>query len=402
MTADAAFRRVSNRRVERGGAYPSHLDAILSAAEFAAARAEISTWPGYAPTPLRALAGLAKSLGLGAVSYKDEGRRFDLGSFKALGGAYAVLRLLQRQVAAATGATPSSAELLAGRHREIAEGVTVTCATDGNHGRSVAWGAGIFHCRAVIFIGAGVSEGRRAAIARYGAEVLRVPGSYDDAVRHAAAEAARNGWTVISDTSYAGYTEIPSDVMHGYGVMADEAFEQMPERPTHIFIQAGVGGLAAAVAARSWQRWGVDRPRLVVVEPMQADALYRSIAAGKLVTVTGDLDTVMAGLSCGEVSLIAWDVLRLAVDDVIAIPDAAAIDAVRLLADGRAGDPPLVAGETGVAGLAGLIAVFSDGAIARALGLDRASRVLLFGTEGATDPEIWTRIVGRRPEEVAT
>ena len=184
--------------------------------------------------------------------------------------------------------------------------------------------------------------------------------------------------------------------------MADEAFEQMPERPTHIFIQAGVGGLAAAVAARSWQRWGVDRPRLVVVEPMQADALYRSIAAGKLVTVTGDLDTVMAGLSCGEVSLIAWDVLRLAVDDVIAIPDAAAIDAVRLLADGRAGDPPLVAGETGVAGLAGLIAVFSDGAIARALGLDRASRVLLFGTEGATDPEIWTRIVGRRPEEVAT
>jgi diaminopropionate ammonia-lyase len=401
MTADAAVRHVANRRLARGGAYPSHLDGILSAAEFAAARVEIATWPGYEPTSLRNLAGLATSLGLGAVGYKDEGRRFDLKSFKALGGAYAVLRLLQRQVAAATGVTPSSADLIAGRHREITEGATVTCATDGNHGRSVAWGAGIFHCRAVIFIGAGVSEGRRAAIARYGAEVLRVPGSYDDAVRHAAAEARRNGWTVVSDTSYAGYTEIPRDVMHGYGVMADEAFEQTPERPTHIFIQAGVGGLAAAVAARSWQRWGRDRPRLVAVEPMQADALYRSIAEEKPVVVTGDLDTVMAGLSCGEVSLIAWDILRLAVNDVIAIPDAAAIDAVRLLAEGRAGDPPLVAGETGVAGLAGLIAVVSDGGAARALGLDRTSRVLLFGTEGATDPEIWTRIVGRRPEEVA-
>ncbi len=401
MTGDAAFRRVSNRRVERGGAYPSPLDGILSAVEFAAARAEIATWPGYGPTPLRDLAGLATSLGLGSVAYKDEALRFDLKSFKALGGAYAVLRLLQREVVAATGVTPSSRDLVAGRHREITERATVTCATDGNHGRSVAWGARLFHCRAVIFVGAGVSAGRRAAIARYGAEVLRVPGSYDDAVRHAAAEAERNGWTVVSDTSYAGYTEIPRDVMHGYGVMADEAFEQMPERSTHIFIQAGVGGVAAAVAARSWQRWGAERPRLVAVEPMKADALLRSIAEEQPVVVTGDLDTVMAGLSCGEVSLIAWDILRLAVSDVIAIPDAAAIDAVRLLAESRTGDPPLVAGETGVAGLAGLIAAASDRATARALGLDAASRVLLFGTEGATDPEIWAGIVGRRPEEVA-
>jgi len=401
MRQELSLRHVANGRVEHGVPYPRQLERILSAAEFAAARAEIATWPGYAPTPLRDLTGLAKQLGLGTVHYKDEALRFGLKSFKALGGAYAVLRQLQRQVAAATGTVPSSRDLIAGRHRDIAERLTVTCATDGNHGRSVAWGARLFHCRAVIFVGAGVSEGRRAAIAHYGAEVLRVPGSYDDAVRHAAAEARRHGWTVVSDTSYAGYTDIPRDVMHGYGVMAGEAFEQIPERPTHIFMQAGVGGAAAAVAALSWQLWGAERPRLVAVEPVQADALFRSIEAGKPVVVGGDLDTVMAGLSCGEVSLLAWDVLRLAMDDVIAISDQAAVDAVRLLAEGGAGDPPLVAGETGVAGLAGLCEVLSDAATAAALGLDRSSRVLLFGTEGATDPEIWTRLVGRRPEEVA-
>ena len=401
MTAEPSFRHVANGRVEHGLPYPRQLERILSAAEFAVAHTEIASWPGYGPTPLRELAGLAKRLELGAVYYKDEAARFGLKSFKALGGAYAVLRQLQRQVAAVTGTMPSSRDLIAGRHRDIAARLTVTCATDGNHGRSVAWGARLFHCRAVIFVGAGVSEGRRAAIAHYGAEVLRVPGSYDDAVRHAAAEARRHGWTVVSDTSYAGYTDIPRDVMHGYGVMAGEAFEQISERPTHIVMQAGVGGAAAAVAALSWQRWGVERPRLIVVEPLRADALFRSIETGRPVAVGGDLETVMAGLSCGEVSLLAWDVLRLAVDDVIAISDQAAVDAVRLLAEGGAGDPPLVAGETGVAGLAGLREAMPDAATATALGLDSTSRVLLFGTEGATDPEIWTRLVGRRPEEVA-
>ena len=400
MTAEPSFRHVANGRVEHGLPYPRQLERILSAAEFAAARTEIASWPGYGPTPLRELAGLAKRLELGAVYYKDEAARFGLKSFKALGGAYAVLRQLQRQVAAVTGTMPSSRDLIAGRHRDIAARLTVTCATDGNHGRSVAWGARLFHCRAVIFVGAGVSEGRRAAIAHYGAEVLRVPGSYDDAVRHAAAEARRNGWTVVSDTSYAGYTDIPRDVMHGYGVMAGEAFEQIAERLTHIFMQAGVGGAAAAVAALSWQRWGAERPRLVAVEPVNADALFRSIEAGKPVAVGGDLETVMAGLSCGEVSLLAWDVLRLALDDVLAISDQAAVDAVRLLAEGLVGDPPLVAGETGVAGLAGLCEAMSDPPTAAALGLDGTSRVLLFGTEGATDPEIWTRLVGRSPEEV--
>src|SRR5690606_29629706 len=166
-----------------------------------AARRAISSWPGYASTPLRELGGIARALGVGRLIYKDEADRFGLGSFKALGGAYAVGRIV-------AGKDPGS--------------ITVTTATDGNHGRSVAWGAQLHGCRAVIFIHTHVSEGRRAAIARYGAEVLRVEGTYDDAVRHCAAEAARNGWTIVSDTTWEGYTEIPRDVMHGYGVIADE------------------------------------------------------------------------------------------------------------------------------------------------------------------------------------
>lgn len=397
----SGFHHFHNPAVDRRGAYPPALGAILSESEFLRAREEISTWPGYAPTPLLSLSGLARDFGFAEIRYKDEGRRFGLKSFKALGGAYAVLRQLQRKVAAATGSAPSSRDLFSGRHRAITEGITVTCATDGNHGRAVAWGAQLFHCRAVIFVSAAVSEGRRAAIARYGAEVLRVSGTYDDAVRHAAAQAAANGWIVVSDTSYAGYTEIPRDVMHGYGVMADEAMDALSSPPSHVFVQAGVGALAAAVTARAWQRWGAARPRIVVVEPEKADALYRSAIAGKPAVAAGDLDTVMAGLSCAEVSLLAFEVLRLGVDDFVTISDDWALEAVRLLASGRHGDTPVVGGETGVAGLAGLLAALADDNGRRVLGLGTSSRVLLFGSEGATDPEIWTRIVGRTPEEVA-
>jgi diaminopropionate ammonia-lyase len=255
----------------------------------------------------------------------------------------------------------------------------------------------------VIYIHASVSEGRRAAIARFGAEVIRVPGTYDDCVRHSAAEAKQHGWFVISDTSYEGYTDIPRDVMHGYTVMADEVIAQLPagEAPTHVFVQAGVGGLAAAMCARFWQAWGAKRPRFVVVEPDKADCHFQSAVHGKPTVVTGDLETVMAGLACGEVSLIAWRVLDRGGDAFITIPDECALATVRLLANGEHGDTPLVAGETGVASLAGLIAAASDPAARAKLGLGRGSCVLTFGSEGDTDPEIYRRIVGRSAEEVA-
>ena len=162
-----------------------------------------------------------------------------------------------------------SRQLIAGRWRDIAQTVTVTCATDGNHGRSVAWGARLFGCRCVIYVHESVSEARCAAIAQYGAEVIRVPGNYDDSVRHAADEARRNGWTVVSDTTYEGYREIPIDVMHGYGVMAREIVRALAdEPPTHVFVQAGVGALAASVCAAFWLAWEARRPELVIVEPI--------------------------------------------------------------------------------------------------------------------------------------
>jgi len=194
----------------------------LDLAGRAEALAGITAWPGYAPTPLVTLPCLAAAAGLAAVAVKDESGRFGLGSFKALGGAYAVARHLARSLAA-RGIAATASDLASGRLAEMTRTLTVTCATDGNHGRSVAWGAARFHARAVIYIHETVSEGRADAIARFGAEVRRVPGTYDDAVRRAAEDAARDGWTVVSDTSYPGYTEIPRDVMDGYRVMAAEA-----------------------------------------------------------------------------------------------------------------------------------------------------------------------------------
>ncbi len=392
------------RAAARGEPYGAARAAILDEAGFAAAEREISSWPGYAPTPLHRLPGLASRLGLGEVRYKDEGGRFGLKSFKALGGAYAVFRLLKAKIEARNGARPvSSAEIIAGEWREIVSGVTVTCATDGNHGRSVAWGAQLFGCRCVIYIHQGVSEGRRAAIARYGAEVIRVAGNYDDSVRHAAAEARSNGWTVVSDTTYEGYRDIPVDVMHGYGVMAREVARQYggDEPPTHVFVQAGVGALAASVCASFWLDWGERRPALVVVEPNHADCFFQSALAGRPVAVEGELDTVMAGLACGEVSPLAWEIVTAGASAFVVIDDRFALDGVRAFADPAPGDAAIVSGETGAAGLAALLAVLPHAAARDALGLDAGSRVLLLGSEGDTDPEIYQRIVGRTAEQVS-
>ncbi|GIX08793.1 diaminopropionate ammonia-lyase [Elioraea sp.] len=367
---------------------------VLDDAGFRAARDAIASWPGYAPTPLIDLPGLARALGVGALRWKDEGGRFGLGSFKALGGAYAVARHLVRTLAA-RGIAATDADLAAGRHADLTRDVTIACATDGNHGRSVAWGAQRFHCRAVIYIHETVSEGRADAIARFGAEVRRVPGTYDDAVRRAAEDAAAHGWTVVSDTSWPGYTEIPRDVMQGYRVMADEAFAHWAgPAPTHLFVQGGVGGVAAAVAAQAALRFGAAAPRLIVVEPDRFDCLWRSAVAGRPTPAPPGPDTIMAGLACGEVSILAFDELLHRADAFMAVPDEAVAPAMQALARGVDGDPQVVAGESAVAGLIGLALALGDRDAAAALALDVSSRVLLFGTEGATDPALYARLVG--------
>lgn len=377
--------------------------AILGGDAYTLAASEIKKWPGYQPTPLAPLNGLAQQVRLGSIYYKDESGRFGLGSFKALGGAYAVSRQLIREIKSRTGETKVGVEdLLSGKYRDIVKDITVTCATDGNHGRSVAWGAQRFGCQCVIYVHATVSQGRVDAIASYGAKVVRTKGNYDDAVRQAAEDAAQQGRFVVSDTSYEGYMDVPKDVMQGYGVMADEALAQWPEAelPTHVFLQGGVGGLAAAVCAHLWEQLGAKRPRFVIVEPDKAACLFESAKQGKPVAVHGELDTVMAGLACGEVSLLAWEILKPGAQAFLTIDDESALEAMRILADGRFGDAPIVAGESAVAGLVGALAAAGDTELRKQLDLNESSRVLVFGSEGATDPELYQRIVGKPAEAI--
>lgn len=367
---------------------------ILPDAGFRRAKEEITSWPGYAPTPLLDLPDVATAAQVGSVRYKHEGGRFGLGSFKALGGAYAVMRLLQAELARrGVAQAATAAELMDGRYRAATSAITVTCATDGNHGRSVAWGAQRFGAACVIFVHESVSQGRRDAIAKWGAEIRVVRGTYDDAVREAQLEADAQGWFVVSDTSYPGYTEVPRDVMQGYRVMAEEAADQIGAAPTHVFIQGGVGGVAAAVSVQMRARFG-STPRLIVVEPDKAACLLASAEAGEPTTVPGTLDTLMAGLACGEPSLLAWQELERAAFAFMAVPDESAVACMRALA---ARTPPVVAGESAVAGLAALLLAARDPLARTSLGLAPDSRVLLFGTEGATDAEVYARLVGHPP-----
>lgn len=390
-----------NSKLDRRRPYGDRERAILNHRRFLSAHAEIASWPGYAPTPLIALSGLAARLGLGPLFYKDESRRFGLKSFKALGGAYAVLCLLQGHAARNGIERASAADFVAGRHREIVREVTVATATDGNHGRSVAWGARMFGCKCIIYLHEHVSPTREAEIATYGAEIRRVSGSYDESVRACAADAAANGWSLVADTSVGGDGRVPAMVMQGYTVMVDEILSQLGDRcPTHIFVPGAVGGLAAAVVAPLWERMRERRPRIVVVEPTRADCISRSLAAGRPTAVPGDVNTFMACLAAGEVSPAAWDILEFSLDDAIAIPDEAAAAAMRLLAEGVDGDGPIVSGESGCAATAGLIAASLDPRIRQELELGPDARIVAIGSEGATDAVTYEAVVGESPEMV--
>ncbi len=383
--------------------YPDELRAVLSHAACTASRARLAAWPQLPapPTPAWSLPGLAAALGVATITVKDESRRSELASFKALGAPNALVALVQRRWADRGW---SAAELFAGRHAEALSGFVVISATDGNHGRALAAAAQSLGCRCVIVLHALVSEERESAIAAYGAEIVRIAGDYDASVREAARLAREHGWEVVSDTSYEGYEDVPRDVMQGYAVIADELLETAPEGApcpwTHVFLQGGVGGLAAGIVSHFWQRYGALRPRFVVVEPEQADCLLQSAVQGRATRASGSVDSVMAGLACGETSPLAWRFLQPAVDLFMTVPDTEAEAAMRTLADGAGGDIPIVAGESAVAGLAALQRLRADAEGRAAAGLDANSRVLLISTEGATAPAVYAGIVGRPHTQV--
>jgi len=360
----------------------------------------LRTLEGYAPTPLVALPALAAASGVASIRVKDEGQRLGLKSFKALGGSYAVASLVLAEAGRRLGRQLEAADRSRPEVRAVAATMTVACATDGNHGRSVAWGARNAGCRAVIFIHGGVSQARADAMAAFGAEIRRIDGSYDDSVRLAAVASEREGWTVVSDTSWEGYEAIPLTVMQGYTAMIGEALDTLAEPPTHLFLQAGVGGMAAAVAAHATQRLGARAPKVIIVEPARAACLFESAKAGRLVTIPHDGPTVMAMLECATPSPLGFEILSAFADGYVTLQEDEARAAMRRLADPLGNDRPIVAGESGCTGLAGWLACVADEKARNHLGLGPDSRVLVFNSEGATDPAIYARIVGRSPEEV--
>jgi len=358
------------------------LDGVIPVSLLEEARSAITQWVGYHATPLKSLPGLASELGLSAVYTKYEAPRFGLGSFKALGGAFAVDRALRGMSAEQRAAT------------------TVVTASDGNHGLSVAWGARRNACACRIYLHENVHEDRAQLIREQGAIVVRVPGNYDDSTHQAQADAMDHGWILVSDTAISPDDDAPQVVMAGYTVMVEEIIAQLDHPPTHVVVQGGCGGLAAAVFGAAHDRWAIN-PMFVIVEPDKADCLYRSAVAGTPTRVHGDLDTIMGGLSVGEVSLSAWTVIERTCSAFMIIPDQLAIEVMRAFGVGAYGDAPLLIGDSGVAGLAGLIEAARDPQMRRQLGLGPDSRVLTIVTEGAVDRSTYQRLTRLDPAAVA-
>ncbi|MBR4401346.1 MAG: diaminopropionate ammonia-lyase [Synergistes sp.] len=375
---------------------------IMSRVNVAAARCFHQSFPQYAETPLAALNALAGFYGVKNIFVKDESFRFGLNAFKVLGGSYAMARCL----ADFTGRPAESLTydvITSPEFRKESGELTFFSATDGNHGRGVAWSARMLKQKAVILMPKGTQRSRFENIRKEGAEVTIEDLNYDGCVRKAAKKAKEtpNG-VLIQDTAWDGYEEIPSRIMQGYGTMAAEADEQFLEAagafPTHVFIQAGVGSLAAAVAGYFADKYGAAAPRVTVVEADQADCIYRSALAndGSIRTVGGAMHTMMAGLACGEPSTTAWRILKAYASAFASVPDAAAAVGMRVLGAPLPGDPRVISGESGAAP-AGLLHLMMTEKylepLRRALDINKYSRILLFSTEGATDPENYRRVV---------
>ena len=360
-------------------------------------RAFHRSFPMYAPTPLALLPETAKQLGIGEIYVKDESHRFGLNAFKVLGGSYAMGSYLAEKLGKPLSETGYNV-LTSAETRETLGDITFITATDGNHGRGVAWTANTLGQKSVVHMPKGSAEERLNNIRLAGADADIIEGNYDDAVRLSRKEAEEKGWVIVQDTSWEGYEKIPAWIMQGYCTMALEAYEQLPQKPTHIFLQAGVGSMAAAIAAFFASLYPEDRPRLVIVEPNNADCFYRTAKAddGQLHIVTGSMKTIMAGLACGEPCHLAWEILKDCADHFLAFPDWAAAKGMRILGNPWGHDDRVISGESGASAFGCCAAILTEPELAelkQELGLDKDSRVLFFSTEGATDRENYRRIV---------
>ena len=332
----------------------------------------ISKWEGYSPTPLLSLNKLSKELNLKNIFYKDENKRFDLKSFKALGGAYAVEKVTKGN-----------------------KDIVVATATAGNHGRSVAWGARRLGLKCKIFISEFVSEARGQAMSDLGADVVKVKGNYEQSLIECIKQSTENNWQIVQDVAWKDYMVVPKYTMAGYSVMMKEIIDQINiEKITHIILQAGVGGMAGAMVA-GIARYLDNVPVTIVVEPDSAACVLESIKTGKIEKIDIKRESLMGGMSCGEVSLVPWEILKNSVKHCISLPDDDIAKTMKLLGNSSFSNEPIIAGENSAPGVISLIASFEDENIKQKLKLDQNSNVLVIGCEGDTDKEMYQKLINQ-------
>ena len=353
----------------------------------------------YSRTPLTSLPGLAKALGVESVQVKDESYRFGLNAFKVLGGSYALGRYIAKTLGEDIENLPAN-RILSDEVREKLGQLTFVTATDGNHGRGVAWTANQLGQKSVVYMPKGSAQERLDNIRAAGADASITDLNYDDAVRLADKHAREYGWVMVQDTAWEGYTDIPLWIMQGYTTMGYEMMSQLEQAPTHLFLQAGVGSMAGAMAGFFSALYGENRPKIIIVEPDRADCLFRTAQAndGTLHNVTGDMNTIMAGLACGEPCSIGWKVLESVADGFLSVPESVAADGMRILAAPSRGDTPIVSGESGAAAFGAAANILLDQELTdmkQQLGLDAHSRLLFISTEGDTDRENYRNVVWR-------
>ena len=374
---------------------------FLGEEEIKKARDFHQSFPQFTKTPLINLDNLAKHLGVAGVYVKDESYRFGLNAFKVLGGSFSIGKYLAKRLGKDISEL-SYEKLTSEEARKKLGDITFITATDGNHGRGVAWTATQLNQKSIVYMPKGSSLTRLENIRKEGAKASITEFNYDDAVRLAASQAKENGWVMVQDTAWEGYEEIPTWIMQGYGTMASEALEQLRElnieKPTHIFVQAGVGSLAGAVQGYFASVFKDECPITVIVEADEADCLYRSAVAGdgKTRAVTGDMPTIMAGLACGEANTIGWEVLKSYSSTFVSCPDWVSANGMRMLGNPVKEDKKIISGESGsvTSGLLNAIMTNDDmKELREQLKLDQNSRVLLFSTEGDTDPDKYRKIV---------
>jgi len=344
----------------------------LSEQEIDDAYSSISKWEGYAPTPLISLNKLSKELNLNKIFYKDENKRFDLKSFKALGGAYAVEKITKGN-----------------------KDIIVATATAGNHGRSVAWGARRLGLKCKIFISEFVSDARGQAMTDLGADVIKVKGNYEKSLIECIKQSTENNWQIVQDVAWKNYMQVPTYTMAGYTVMMKEIVDQIDnEKISHIILQAGVGGMAGAMVA-GIARYLDNVPVTMVVEPDSAACVLESLKTGKIEKIDIKRESLMGGMSCGEVSLVPWEILKNSVKHCISLPDDDIAKTMKLLGNANFSEEKIIAGENSAPGVISLITSCEDEKIKEKIGLNKDSNVMLIGCEGDTDQKMYQKLINQ-------